>query len=92
MHAVEALSSRKKSSTRLDYLTLPTDGEYDYILQVCVWGGDGQYSCEQCICGQHNYILWAEGRREDAAGEQWGVAAGGEGRKVARRSVMNRQL
>ena len=34
MHAVEAASSRKKSSTRLDYLTLPTDGEYDYILQV----------------------------------------------------------
>ncbi len=33
MHAVEVNSSRKRPS-RLDYLALPTDGQYDYILQV----------------------------------------------------------
>jgi hypothetical protein len=34
MHAVEQQTGSRKKPSRLDYLALPTDGQYDYILQV----------------------------------------------------------
>ena len=34
MHAVEQQTGSRKKPSRLDYLALPTDGQYDYILKV----------------------------------------------------------